>query len=310
MEHLEQSETFLAKWLANDIPEEALKAFEQTEDYELFSKIAMESKGFTREHLDKEAVYTSILDALNDHKKEATKVRPLFPKWLAAAAASVVLFITAFYLFNGNTTESSGFGEQLAVVLPDNSEVTLNAKSQLTYNKKDWDNNRRLTLEGEAYFKVAKGSTFTVATSEGNVSVLGTQFNVLQDKDFLEVTCFEGQIKVESHGNVVFLTAGKIFKSHKGKVIPENEGTDSSRPDWTSGESVFKSIPLQVVLNSLKKQYDVKIKSNIHDANKLFTGSFAHSNLEQALEAVLLPMNITYSFSENGDNTILLEQKE
>ena len=50
------------------------------------------------------------------------------------------------------------------ISLPDNSQVSLNALSSVTYNESSWDENRELTLNGEAFFKVEKGSTFEVKT--------------------------------------------------------------------------------------------------------------------------------------------------
>jgi Fe2+-dicitrate sensor, membrane component len=65
--------------------------------------------------------------------------------------------------------------------------VNLNSSSQLSYSKNKWDSKREVTLNGEAFFKVSKGSTFDVITLNGKVSVLGTQFNVKQRENYFEV---------------------------------------------------------------------------------------------------------------------------
>jgi ferric-dicitrate binding protein FerR (iron transport regulator) len=301
----EQSDTFLAKWMANDITEKELEAFKVTEDYALFSRIAIESEGFSRAHIDKDEVYNSILQDIAIQKN--VKVRPLFPSWIGAVAASLALLISTLYFIPKDTTATSDFGEQLTITLPDDSEVILNSRSKLSYNKKKWSKNRMLTLEGEAYFKVTKGSTFTVETSEGHIAVLGTQFSVLQDKDFLLVKCFEGRVKVESHGNTVFLTRGKTYKYVKGNTTDEATSFDETEPSWTKGESIFRSVPLKVVFKSLEKQYNITIKNNVIDGSRSFTGSFVHSNISQALEAVLLPMNLDYTFSDDKKEVILIK---
>ena len=74
--------------------------------------------------------------------------------------------------------------------------MLLNSKSTITFNKHNWDTNRTLELNGEAFFDVEKGNTFTVKTSQGNVSVLGTEFNVNASVDFFRVSCYEGKVKV------------------------------------------------------------------------------------------------------------------
>ncbi len=305
MTHFEQSDTFLAKWLANDITSEELHAFKNTEDYVLFSRIAQASTGFSRTHIDEDEVYNNILQQIEARQNHRAKVKPLFPKWIAAVAASIAVLLSIIYFFPNNTKATSGFGEQLAITLPDNSEVILNSKSKLTYNEKQWHKDRTLALEGEAFFKVSKGSTFTVETSEGHIAVLGTQFSVLQDKDFLLVKCFEGTVKVESHGNMVFLTQGKTYKYFKGDVINEEDSFNETQPSWTNGESIFTSVPLKIVIKSLEKQYNITIKNKMIDDSKLFTGSFVHSNILQALEAVFLPMNIDYTVSDDHKEVVL-----
>jgi ferric-dicitrate binding protein FerR (iron transport regulator) len=305
MAHFEQSETILAKWLANNITAQELEAFKKTKDYELFSKIAFESEGFSRAQINKSEVYNSILQKI-ETKKNA-KIKPLFPKWVTAVAASIVLLISLVYFLPTNTTSTSGFGEQLAIMLPDSSEVILNSKTKLSYNKNNWNKNRTLNLEGEAYFKVTKGSTFTVETSEGQIAVLGTQFSVLQDNGFLLVKCFEGKVKVESHGNIVYLTQGKVYKYFNGTDYNEEKIIAQTKPSWINGESTFKSVPLKVVFKSLEKQYNITIKNDKIDDSKLFTGSFVHSNISQALEAVMLPMQIKYELFSDKKEVVLTE---
>jgi ferric-dicitrate binding protein FerR (iron transport regulator) len=64
--------------------------------------------------------------------------------------------------------------------------LILNAASKLSFNEKKWADQRALTLEGEAFFKVQKGQTFSVNTTAGVITVLGTQFNVKERKTILK----------------------------------------------------------------------------------------------------------------------------
>ena len=103
--------------------------------------------------------------------KQSIKLKqdPLYYNWATGIAASIVLLFGMFYGLNtGTTTHQSDYGTQLSVVLPDGSEAILNANSKIEFNTTDWKNeNRTLELDGEAYFKVKKGSLFTVKTSKG-----------------------------------------------------------------------------------------------------------------------------------------------
>ena len=70
-------------------------------------------------------------------------------------------------------------------------------------------------------------------------------------------------------------------------------------PNWLNNMSVFKNKPLSVVLASLERQYNIKIKRNTVDVSKIFTGSFVHTNLESALKTTLPVMGIRYEVSKN-----------
>lgn len=308
MDPIEKSDTLLAKWLSGEMSQKELAAFEKTKDFNLFQRISKESQDFERPLLNKEEVYLKILENIA-HKKDSKKttVRPLFSKKLFAVAASLALLISFFYFNFQNVESSTSYGEHLEINLPDNSSVILNSQSTITYNKKDWNTSRLLKLEGEAFFKVEKGSTFTVETKEGTITVLGTQFNILEDTNFLKVECYEGKVKVESGDEIVFLTKGKTFTKLKNEIKTGDKKIKET-PNWIQGESVFTSVPLKVVLKSLENQYNVKFKGgNTKTNTKLFTGSFIHSNLKLALEAVFTPMNIDYVIANN--NIIELTQR-
>ena len=116
-------------------------------------------------------------------------------------------------------TQTANFGEKTTFSLPDNSEVVLNSGSEINYKKWNWDNNRRLELKGEAYFRVSKGRRFEVQTSLGKVSVLGTQFNVKARKNRFDVVCYEGRVKVNYANTQIILTHGQSVTFENGKQI-------------------------------------------------------------------------------------------
>ena len=303
MEAIEKSETLLAKWVSGEMTKEELSAFKKSEDYSLFVKITEEAALFKRPKFNKEEVLLKIVNEIAENKKAVSvdkpkKVKIFTLKKIMSVAATLLLLVSTFYFLNFNTDINTGFGERRTIILPDNSTVILNAKSSLSYNKKNWKQDRTLELEGEAYFKVAKGSKFQVKTTEGIISVLGTQFTVFEEENFLSVTCFEGKVKVERKDVVIILTKGKTFSQYKD-AIPLKLVTKKVNPDWIKQESSFVSTPLLVVLKSIEKQYNIKMINLELKKDELYTGSFVYTNLKQALEAVLLPMNIDYTISKD-----------
>lgn len=302
MKNEHTDDTFLSRWLNNDLTNDELVSFQKTDAYKEYQKIIDATKNFNAPDFNKEAVFAKIKQQTNK-----TKVKKLVPNWMYAAAASIAILIsTVFYLTSSKEMFSTSFGEQLAVVLPDGSEVLLNSKSSLSYKKSDWfDGKRTLQLNGEGYFKVKKGSKFSVNSENGSVSVLGTQFNVKTNPSYFEVLCYEGKVQVKNNEETAILTQGLSFRkigensSEKGTFI-------SSKPNWINGESSFNNAPLQYVLDELEKQYQVKISSSNIDVNTLFTGTFTNKNLDLALQTICVPLSIQFKIT---DDKVVLSKK-
>tara|TARA_R110002050_G_scaffold1281_6_gene9359 strand:+ start:95 stop:1003 length:909 start_codon:yes stop_codon:yes gene_type:complete len=289
-------ENYLAKWLNNELPEEELAEFKKTEEYASYKKIAEVSSKLQAPTFD-------IEKALNEsiNKRSKVKVIRLSPiKKLMRIAAVVVLLVTGsyFYLNSLDETIKTDLAQNDTLLLPDTSEVILNAESKISYNKNNWDSQRNVTLEGEAFFKVAKGKKFTVETSNGLVTVLGTQFNVENRKGFYEVTCYEGLVSVTFKGNTIKLPFGSSFLVINNEVIAA-EGPKNSFPSWMNNESSFKSIPLVFVLKEFERQYNIKVETKNIDTNTLFTGSFTNKQIELALKSICLPNQIKFKLEKN-----------
>jgi ferric-dicitrate binding protein FerR (iron transport regulator) len=304
MEQKYTDDTFLARWLHKDLSEGERIAFEKTEEYKEYSRIVEKMELFQAPNFDKEVIFKAIQNKI----KPEQKTRKLIPNWAYSVAASIALLFGIFYFVDKDTVYQTTYGEQLALVLPDGSQVQLNAKSKLTLNLKEWkEGNRNLTLNGEGYFKVQKGSKFTVATELGSVSVLGTQFNVKRTQGYFDVKCFEGKVRVKSVTEETILTPGKGYFKIKGQVGKQTNFTTGA-PAWVSGESTFESTPLKYVIKELEKQYNIVVEPELVNQNQLFSGSFTNKNKEIALQTVFIPLQIVYSISESGK--ITLSEKE
>ena len=156
------------------------------------------------------------------------------------------------------------------------------------------------------FFKVAKGSKFSVITKEGRVTVLGTQFNVKQRDNYFEVICFEGSVGVDYKEKSVVLKPGYSFLIIDGNLYAKDLDI-RLEPSWVDNESYFNSLPYKTVLSELERQYRISIETNNIDLAQLFTGTFKHDDLELALKSVTLPLNLKYQIK--NDTTIVLERE-
>ena len=291
-------ENYLAKWLNNELTEVELSEFKKSDEYASYQRILDASSTLEAPDFDME----NALEAVNNRRTLLeTKVVQLnpFTKFLKVAAAVTVLMVGSyFYLNTLNENIATQYAENKEVVLPDASKIILNADSELSYNEKKWDKERNVSLEGEAFFKVAKGKRFTVSTDHGTVAVLGTQFNVENRKGYFEVTCFEGLVSVTYNNNVTKLPAGTTFVVIDGKVI-DSEKPNTTTPSWMNNESSFKSIPLKFVLDEFQRQHDIKVETQNIDIKSLFTGTFSNTNTDLALQSISVPSQIKYKLEGN-----------
>lgn len=283
----------ILKWLNNELSSQEIEDLKQSEDLKTLEKIAHYASQLEAPKVDTHAALEAF--KARNHSKKKIKVRTLnFKAFYRVAAVLVVMLTSAYFLFFNNTTSfETQIAQTKTVTLPDNSEVILNSASKLSFNEKKWADKRTLTLEGEAFFKVQKGQTFSVNTTAGVVTVLGTQFNVKERKNYFEVNCYEGLVSVTYNNETIKLPPGKTFRVING-IIENVEDFDAQNPSWIQQESSFNKIPLNQVIAELERQYDIKIKVEGVDTSKLFTGSFTHTDKEIALQAVTIPLKLSY----------------
>ena len=178
--------------------------------------------------------------------------------------------------------------------LPDDSEVTLNALSAISFNEKQWSTQRSVTLDGEAFFEVTKGNTFTVNTDMGEVTVLGTSFNVFNRETDFSVTCFSGSVQVKSNDDQVILKPGQKTRIDKqsGRLTVQDFNPQQSAT-WRIGEFYFDAVELTMVIRELERQFDIKIEVTGDISDRFYSGFFSTQSLEEALKLVFVPMGLS-----------------
>jgi ferric-dicitrate binding protein FerR (iron transport regulator) len=208
-----------------------------------------------------------------------------------AAAAAIALLVFVIFGIDRPNRVRTPYGEQLAVSLPDQSEVRLNAGSTLEYD----DSGRRIKLDGEAFFAVEKGSTFLVETDLGQVAVLGTKFNVFSREDRFSVHCTEGRVQVTTPTDPegVILTPGMASTlDENGRLLTENLSGLDAEVAWLQDLYRFDNQPLRVVFAEMERQFGVDIEAGQDILSINHVGSFEGTDLDSALFQVCYPHNL------------------
>jgi transmembrane sensor len=199
----------LEKWLASD--EENRATFKRL--YSLWKTISIQSvdnfevqQAFERVQLHtfkKEVPQVSL-------QKHPSRIYMSSRKWAAIFIGIVVLIPLITYFFHNvgfaesklqaTNVISVPLGSKSKIILPDGTEVWLNAGSKLTYNMNYGASAREVNLTGEGYFKVTKNKNkpFIVHTVKANIKALGTEFNVkaYPDEPFIETILVKGSVAV------------------------------------------------------------------------------------------------------------------
>lgn len=297
----------LILWLEGSLSGEELSAFEASAEFKDYNKIMNAASDISYPSMNEDEVFSAIQNRITKtkSKEKSSKIIPLRRLIVGIAAVAILAFAVVSLLPN-SIDVSSEVGQFVSHSLPDGSEINLNGKSKITY-KPDFDNNRTLHLEGEAFFNVKKGKSFVVKTDDGTVSVLGTSFNIFSRNDFFIVSCKTGKVKVESNNLSVILQQGERIRI-KNKVTTGKETFESSKMGtWINGESYFSNSELEQVILSLSSVYDTKIMLPSKYKNERFTGSFVHGDFKKALKMVFSPMGISYSLDDQGKVLITSE---
>lgn len=242
--------------------------------------------------------------------------------WMrVASAAAVVLLCMAGWLAYEAWRPApmlmvSTLAETRTVVLPDQTKVTLNRYSTLSYPERFKEKRRKVHLQGEAYFEVAKDAKhpFIVKAEAVRVKVLGTHFNVEAYPGDAEVrtTLLEGSVAVSLKGEnqrlVLAPNESAIYNKEKGTLVQEAAPGAKNEILWRKGIILFDQLPLHEIVRQLSNAFQTDIRIDDPQLqNYRMTATFDTSeDLTQILDLLKNAGNFNY---KKENNTITLTTK-
>ena len=234
------------------------------------------------------------------------------------AAILLPLFLVCQYVLYPMLNKSGATKETITVtsapgmvtktILPDGSEVWLNAISSLTYPQRFTEKERTVQLTGEAYFKVVsdKKHRFNVETPRKMVvSAYGTEFNVnaYESETNHEVTLASGHVEVSSEiGSKATeaLAVGEKAILHVStgniQVVTADTYVETA---WKDGKMVFRREKLEKIAEKLSRKFGVNIRLEGEKLKEYeYTATFTDETLEDILDLLKRSAAITYSISK------------
>jgi len=349
----------IAKQLSSDASKEELDELaallSQYPDYAFMNEIVLSLKG-SKSHFEKDIPKEDLVNngwehlagKLNIHQISTDETDKSYkPKkiiylrkfWMAAAIAVIVIGSAFFYYtayfskqqFAGTKKIAEvHYGTTSKLILPDGSQVWLNAGSKLIYPEKFSGSQREVTLEGEGFFEVTKNEKlpFFVHAGKVTVRVVGTKFNVkaYSEDDDIETTLISGKVQVilddDPEKEIVLSPNEKLTVSNarnsktistyqssnelkfKLQSLPAASSINIPETAWLSNKLIFNNESLDNVAKMIERKYAVHInfqKAALKD--EYVTGIFEKENIQQALD--LLKMTTHFNYSIDGDNVNL-----
>ncbi len=193
------------------------------------------------------------------------------------------------------------------MILEDGTHVWLNADSKLKYPAVFTGKQRRVYLEGEGYFDVAKDSIrpFLVETREQNIQVLGTAFNVYAyfGEQMNYTTLVRGKVSVRDK------RGGKQWILHPGQQVcmdVTNEECVVREVDvrkeiaWKDGLFVFHGQTLEQIMTKLARWYDITVFFQSEEAKSLlFKGNLPrYSDFQIMLNVLEKSSNVQFNVKD------------
>ena len=256
---------------------------------------------------------SSVFVPPNDQRKPNRTTRIAIAS-LAAATLILVIYLTNILyrptpvkelsLLKRTSTERA---EYKYILLPDSTQVWLNAGSTLEYPDHFDPSIREVTLSGEAYFDVkhAAEHPFIIHTGDIETTVLGTAFNInaYADRQNIRVSVSRGKVRV-SRGNqmVAMLLKNQEIKINRHQnATAEKVLTSNSVAAWQQGNMVYDDEILGEIIADLQRVYNVDIQINDNKMRSLLvTTSFRRElGIGQALE-ILCKLTDTHLSEKNG----------
>lgn len=240
------------------------------------------------------------------------------------AAAVLVLFtlssVTTLYLYKQSeqvivqNTLHTPAGQRAQLTLQDGTKVWLNANSTFTYPSQFSGNQRKVQIQGEAFFDVAKDASrpFIVTSGDIEMEVLGTQFNVKHypHEESLRTSLVEGSVRVYCESN----RQGVILEPHQQVTVTEGRMVVSKFCSedpflWKEGIYAFNNESLENILNKLELYYDVDIQ--VKDPSIItgnYTGKFRQRDSLDDIFRVLQQIN-RFKVVKSADSRVIILKK-
>lgn len=208
-------------------------------------------------------------------------------------------------------TISTELGGYYSALLPDGSEVWINSKSKLSFPDNFGEKQRRVTLEGEAFFSVKKmdGIPFIVEIGDRSVKVLGTEFNVkaYREEPTVKLSLVKGAVEfndaVTGYSHTLSPKKELVFDLLTGNAV-ERAFDPYVYNAWKDGYFLFEESNLKEIVQMISRWYNITVKLESQEYNsRLFNGKVSR---DQGIMPIMSKLQLSYKFRYYMEENVLI----
>lgn len=262
---------------------------------------------------DQAEVWSRIAYTIHEAPKKTSnfimlRYAAVFLGVLAIAAASWLFLHQEKALIVNYATP---YGKTRKIVLPDSSMVRLNANSTLRYSAGK-NGKREIWLDGEGFFSVVhdnNNTPFLVHTSDVDVQVIGTEFNVNTRRVMTRVVLNNGAVKLKLNGDGqqdISMKPGEMVSySTKTNQLSRRDVNPADYNAWLDNMLIFNETPIAEVVVVLQENLGINLNIEDQELQKeLFTGSIPMSDVEIFFKTLSRSLHVVIEKKDNKSYSI------
>lgn len=295
----------LDEWLEQDVINRKM--------FDINAEIWETSAVYQKQEFDVNTAWNKVSRKLNLEDNQTLPVNKViqltpFHRKAAVILAIATLGLVSFFLLQ-NSSEivthiaDNGIEE---ISLTDSTFITLNNNAQLTYPNVFVEDERRVKLQGEAFFKVHHNPNqpFIIEVSNVEVKVLGTEFYVQSNEgeNTVTVSVSSGKVSVRSlKSNEKHLLANKESINYTISMdqFEEKQEMNSNEFYWHQNIIAFKDKPLIEVFKVLENQFGVVIEYPTKLSECRYSSRIQTESAEEVIKQLCLIFELEYSKDSN-----------
>ena len=308
------------EYLSEKMEDDLLSFDESPKTDEHEAELGHSLKSFEPDHNFSEILSTITL---HEQAEVVRRRKEYIAPLLKIAAGFLVIAMTSLFVYTSETYTAmeevipetvlaTNADEQREVTLGDGTVIHLNKQSTVTLSGDYMESERKVYLEGEAYFEVAHHASrpFIIQTDYSEITVLGTSFNVKTDPEagLIEVAVLDGSVsfkdtRVDGSEQVVLLKGEYAYLDlFSQQIVTENFGVVNYLA-WKNGEFRFDQLSLDQVCLQLSRFYDVICEfENENLKARRLTANFPNDDLENIFAVIASSLHLGFEADGNRVN--------